>query len=60
MFKLQCKDQAIEWNDDFQTTFEKIKEYLQEPSILIPNIQGRPFIMYLTVLDESMGCVSGM
>jgi len=32
---------------------------LQEPPILIPLVLGRPLIMYLTVLDESMGCVLG-
>lgn len=36
ILKLLCKDQAIEWNDDIQATFEKVKEYIQEPSILIP------------------------
>lgn len=39
--------------------FYKIKKYLQEPPILIPPVPGRPLIMYLTVLDESMGCVLG-
>lgn len=35
------------------------KKYLQEPPILIPHVPGRPLIMYLTGLDESMGCVMG-
>lgn len=47
------------WNDNYQRVFEKIKEYLQEPPILMPLIEGRPLIMYLTILDESMGCVLG-
>jgi hypothetical protein len=47
------------WNNDCQAEFEKIKKYLQEPPILIPPVPGRPLIMYLTVLDESMGCVMG-
>ncbi|KAI5395480.1 hypothetical protein KIW84_061884 [Lathyrus oleraceus] len=38
---------------------ENIKEYLLEPSILSPPVEGRPLIMYLTVLEESMGCVLG-
>ena len=30
-----------------------------EPPILMPPVKGRPLIMYLTVLDNSMGCVLG-
>lgn len=59
IFKLLGKDQPIKWNKDCQGAFEKIKQYFQEPTILIPLVQGRPLIMYLTVLDESMGCVMG-
>jgi hypothetical protein len=59
IFKLLRKDQAIEWNEDCQEAFDKIKEYLQTPPILVPPVPGRPLIMYLTVLDESMGCVLG-
>ncbi|GAU39398.1 hypothetical protein TSUD_397040 [Trifolium subterraneum] len=39
--------------------FDSIKEYLMEPPILFPPVEGRPLIMYLTVLEESMGCVLG-
>ncbi|RDX89788.1 hypothetical protein CR513_28436, partial [Mucuna pruriens] len=34
--------------------FERIKQNLQKPPVLIPLVLGRPFIMYL-----SMGCVLG-
>ncbi|XP_050914774.1 uncharacterized protein LOC127129671 [Lathyrus oleraceus] len=59
IFKLLRKNQAIKWNEDCQKAFDKIKEYLQEPPILVPPVPGRPLIMYLTVLDNSMGCVLG-
>ena len=49
----------MEWNEDCQKAFDKINEYLQEPPIVMPHAEGRPLIMYLTVLDESMGCVLG-
>lgn len=39
--------------------FDKIRNYLQEPLILIPLVPGRPLIMYLKILDEPMGCVLG-
>ena len=30
-----------------------------EPPILLPPVEGIPLIMYLTVLDDSMGCILG-
>ena len=46
-------------DNDCQAAFEKIKEYLQEPPILMPPMEGRPLIMYLTVLEGSMGVYWG-
>ncbi|XP_039684984.1 uncharacterized protein [Medicago truncatula] len=57
IFKLLRKDQGIVWTEDCQKTFDSIKVYLLEPPILIPPVEGRPLIMYLTVLEDSMGCV---
>ena len=59
IFKVLKKDQVVKQNDEFQTAFDKIKEYLQEPPVLMPPVEGRPLIMYLTVLENSMGCVLG-
>ena len=59
IFELLKKDRVVKWNDECHTAFERIKEYLQEPPILIPPVEGRPLILYLTVLDNSMGCVLG-
>ena len=57
IFKLLKKDQVVRWNNECQAAFERIKEYLQDPPILMPPVEGRPLILYLTVLDNSMGCV---
>ena len=59
LFKLLKNDQVVKWNDDCQDAFNKIKEYLKEPPILMPPVKGRPLIMYLTVLENYMGCVLG-
>jgi len=59
IFKLLRKNQAAKWNEDCQIAFNKIKQYLREPPILRPPVPGRPLILYLTVLDGSMGCVLG-
>ena len=59
IFKLLKKDQGCVWTDDFQRAFKSIKEYMLEPSILLPPFEGRQLIMYLTVLVNSMGCILG-
>ncbi|GAU51810.1 hypothetical protein TSUD_415980 [Trifolium subterraneum] len=59
IFKLLRKNQGIVWTEDCQKAFDSIKEYLMEPPILTPPVEGRPLIMYLTVLEDSMGCVLG-
>ena len=53
IFKLLKKDQVVRWNDDCQIAFDKIKEYLQEPLILMPPVEGRPLIMYLTEIGRA-------
>ena len=59
IFKVLKKDQYCMWTDDCPRAFENIQEYLLEPPIFIPPIEGKPLIMYLTVLDNSMGCILG-
>ena len=57
IFKLLQKYQSCDWTEDCQKAFHSIKEYLLEPLILSPPVEGRPLIMYLNVLEDSMGCV---
>jgi len=57
IFKLLRKNQVVEWNEDCQIAFDKIKQYLRELPILRPPVPRRPLILYLTVLNRSMGCV---
>ena len=59
IFKLLKKDQGCMWSNDCQRAFGSIKEYLLEPPIFLPPVEGRPLIMYLTMLDDSMGCIMG-
>ena len=59
LFKLLRKNQFIQWDDDCQVVFERIKQCLMNPPMLVPPVPRRPIIMYMTVLDESMGCVLG-
>ncbi|RDX82521.1 Retrovirus-related Pol polyprotein, partial [Mucuna pruriens] len=54
IFKLLRKRQKFEWDIECQGAFERIKQYLERPLVLVPAIPGKPLILYVTVLDESM------
>lgn len=47
------------WSEECQKAFNKIKQYLQGLPVLVPPVSGRPLILYLSVLERSMGCVLG-
>ena len=36
-------DQEFKWGDVQQKAFEKIKEYMKSPHVLVPPQQGKPF-----------------
>ncbi|XP_070029040.1 uncharacterized protein [Nicotiana sylvestris] len=59
IFKLLKKDVVAKWIDECQEACDKIKGYLSNPLVLVPPELGRPLIHYLTVLDNSFGCVLG-
>ena len=59
LFKLLRKNQSIQWDDDCQVAFERIKRCLMNPPVLVPPVPEKPLILYMTMLDESMGCVLG-
>jgi len=59
IFKLLKKRDPGEWDEECQNAFEKIKDYLTNPPVLVPPVPERPLILYLTVFENSMGCVLG-
>ncbi|WRX14220.1 Reverse transcriptase domain - like 10 [Theobroma cacao] len=59
IFKLLRKRDPGEWNEECQIAFDKIKEYLTNPPVLMPPTVEKPLILYLTVNKNSMGCVLG-
>ncbi|RDX99205.1 Retrovirus-related Pol polyprotein from transposon 17.6, partial [Mucuna pruriens] len=59
IFKLLRKKQKMDWDMECQKAFDKIKQYLENPPVLVPTAPGRPLILYLTMLEESMGCMLG-
>nr|XP_012466309.1 unnamed protein product [Gossypium raimondii] len=59
IFRLLRKRNLGEWNEECQVAFDKIKQYLSNPPVLVPPTPEKPLILYLTVFENSMGCVLG-
>ena len=59
LFKLLKKDTKMECTDECQTAFDKIKQYLLNPLILVPPMPRYSLILYLAVQETSMGCMLG-
>ncbi|XP_070007701.1 uncharacterized protein [Nicotiana sylvestris] len=59
IFKMLRKDVETRWIEDCQKAFDKIKEYLSTPPVLVPPELGRPLLLYLSVLYGAFGCVLG-
>ncbi|XP_070007471.1 uncharacterized mitochondrial protein AtMg00860-like [Nicotiana sylvestris] len=54
IFKMLKKDVATKWTDDSQKTFDRIKEYLSTPPVLVPPEPWSPLLLYLAVLDGAL------
>ena len=59
IFKMLQKQNSSEWDEECQRAFDKVKKYLTNPPVLVPPVQRRPLILYLTVHERSMECVLG-
>ena len=57
IFHFLRKNQPTVWNDGCQLAFEKIKEYLLSPPVLVAPMPEHPLILYLSVLDMALGCM---
>ncbi|XP_070036317.1 uncharacterized protein [Nicotiana tomentosiformis] len=53
------KDAAISWTEECQKAFDKIKEYLSKPPVLVPPKPRTPLLLYLSMLDGAFGCILG-
>ena len=59
IFKLLKKYDSSEWDKDCQKAFDRVKEYLSNPLVLVPLKPRRQLILYLAIHEKSMGCVLG-
>ena len=57
IFRLLKKEVPTVWNEQCQEDFEKIKNYLMKPPILVPPIPEKPLLLYLTTTDTTMGAL---
>ena len=48
-------DQEFKWGDVQQKAFEEIKEYMKCPPVLIPPQQGKPFKLYVSANNQTIG-----
>ena len=49
--------EEFRWKERHQATFDKIKECLSKPHVLMPPIQGHSLKLYLSASNESIGCL---
>ena len=54
-FRLLKKEVPTVWKEQCQEDFEKIKNYLMKPPILVPSLPKKPLLLYLTTTDTTMG-----
>ena len=57
IFQLLKKEVPTVWNEQCQESFEKIKNYLKKPLILVPLVPEKPLLMYLTTANTAMGAL---
>ena len=57
IFLLLRKSQPTIWDDQCQHAFERIREYLLSPPILVPTTLGHPLLLYFSVSDIALGCM---
>ena len=57
IFRILRKNQPTVLNDDCQHAFEKSKECLISPLVLVPSSPERPLLLYLSMSDMDLGCM---
>ena len=57
LFRLLKKEVPTVQNEQCQEAFEKIKNYLIKPPILVPPVPEKPLLAYLTTTNTAMGAL---
>jgi len=45
------------WNDKCQKAFDELKQYLLNPSVLVPPVPGHPLLLYVSATEDAAGAV---
>ena len=53
--RLMKKGVSFVWDQACQEAYEDIKRYLTKPPILVAPTSGKPFLLYVKVMDHSLG-----
>ena len=59
ILKMLKKNALNEWTEECQRAFDRIKEYLSAPPILVPLREGILLLLYLSVSKNAFECVLG-
>ncbi|RVW63055.1 Transposon Tf2-12 polyprotein [Vitis vinifera] len=57
IFRLMRKSQPTIWDYQYQRAFERIREYLLSPPVLVPPTLGCLLLLYLSVSNVALGCM---
>ncbi|KAL6335026.1 hypothetical protein AAG906_025813 [Vitis piasezkii] len=57
IFRLLRKSQPTVWDDQCQHAFERVREYLLSPPVLVPPTPGHSLLLYLSVSNVALGCM---
>ena len=56
-FRLLKKNALVKWDNECKEAFERLKQYLMNPPVLVPPTPGQPLTLYLTICSESLGAM---
>ena len=57
IFLFLRKSQPTTWDDQRQCAFERIREYMLSPPVLVPLTPSHPLLLYRLVSDIALGCM---
>ena len=55
--RLMKKAASFVWDQACQEAYEEIKRYLIKPPVLVAPTSGEPFLLYVRVMDHSLGAL---
>src|SRR5499433_477352 len=57
LYELLKGGAKFEWNENCQKAFDELKTYLASPPVLSLPVPGKPLLLYMSVIDDSIGAI---